>query len=157
LVAAFVIGAAALPVWAFLVLAQTPAANASISLSSTSEGRTTIIRGVTDLPAGSEVAVQLIHLDEYDRARSQGALVEPSPWILLEYATVRDGGFTVAFDASSWPSGRGEARAFFWMHPGQPAAAAQRFGADGGSLQGPNVVVDDDGRLLRVELGVRLP
>jgi hypothetical protein len=158
LVAVFLSGAVILPGLALVVLSQRPVPNASISLDPTIQGRAVTIRGTTDLPDGSEVAVQLIQRDEYDKARAAGAAPDPatSPWILLEYARVQGGAFVAAFDVAGWPSGRGEAWAYFWVHSGQPPEAAQKFGTDGELLRGPYVYAGDNGRTLRVSTALRL-
>lgn len=160
-VAALVLGAAVLPGYFVLqTFPRTLGANATISLSTAVNGRTIAVRGMTDLPDGSSVAVELVQLDEYDRARAAGAAPDPadSPWIRVSYVTAEAGSFATSFDVPTWPPGRASAGAYFWMQPGQPAAAGARFGPDGGSMSGPNVVqTADRGRMLEVQTTFQLP
>jgi hypothetical protein len=151
-----VLVAGAAPGYAFL---QRTNANATMSLSGTIEGSTVVIAGTTNIPDGSSVVLQLLQLDEYDASVAAGAPIDSSSseWIELSSAKVSSGTFSAVFRVPGWPAGRIGCYAYFWMYPDQPREAIRRYGTDGQSMNGPDVVqTEDRGRMLRVGINLDL-
>jgi hypothetical protein len=135
-------------------------ATARIDLAASMEGRTATVRGSTDLPDGALVGVQVVQLDEWQRASAGGVQPDPetSPWVIYEFVPVTNGAFEVAFETEGWPPGRGGAAAYFWIDDSQPQAVVARFGSDGAGLRGPGVIDRADrGRSLEVKITFTVP
>jgi hypothetical protein len=135
-------------------------ANARIELEVATSGALVTVRGSTDLPDGTLIAVDVYHADEWRRAghgdRSRD--VDSFPWIDGADATVMDGTFEATIDVTGWPAGRGGAVALFWVDGYQPPMVEERFGPDGADLRGPDVrLLDDGSRRLEVVTLFDLP
>jgi hypothetical protein len=118
-------------------------ANASMSLSATVDGPNIAVHGTTDLPDGAVVTVELVQRDEYRRAAEIAQSTPPpgeSPWVKIEDVVVRGGGFDVTFGRGDWPPGEAGAGGFFWIDDRQPSAVVERFGDEGGRMNGPAIV-----------------
>ena len=127
-------------------------------VASVQDGRVTVA-GTTDLPDGAIVSIQVLQLDEWERASGSGVEPDIDSWPYADYdeATVSDGRFSESFAVDDWPSGRGVAVAYFWVDPMQPAAVIEKFGRDGEGLKGPDVTGDDFGSTLEVQRVFQLP
>lgn len=134
-------------------------ATATMDIEVAVQGESATVHGTTDLPDGSNVTVDILQLDEWERASEDGTQpAYDSPWWQYADVTVQDGTFTTSFSIAGWPAGRGLARAYFWMDSAQPDAAIDRFGLDGQELRGPDVTDDPDyGQLLQVQQPFEIP
>jgi hypothetical protein len=134
-------------------------ATATMDIDVAVQGESVTVRGTTDLPDGSNVIVDVLQLDEWERASADGT--QPgydSPWWRYADTTVQGGTISSTFSIADWPAGRGLARAYFWMDSGQPDAAIDRFGLEGQELRGPDVTDDPDyGPLLQVQQPFEIP
>ncbi len=135
-------------------------ANATISLSVGAAGGTVTLSGTTDLPDGSQLDLQLVHIDKWNASQTTGASADPadSPWVLYATTTVRGGAFSEPFEVPAWPSGRLVGVADFWMYGSQPLAAVDRYGEYGDKMHGPDVIASSDGsRYLEIQAATQLP
>ncbi len=150
--AALVLGVIVAPAFAFVAWTSASAGTATMSLSVSTETRAVTVRGTSNLPDGASIAVQILHVDALESAEAAGAGgSQDARWILVEYVDVSGGHFTTTFSVPSWPAGRVEAGAYFWISRDQPAAVTQRYGSRGESMTGPDVVMTRDrGRMLEV-------
>ena len=158
--AAFLVGMLIMPGFQYLPrVVATLGANAMISLSASVEGRAITLSGTTNLPDGSLIELRLFQLDNWNASQAAGSGSDPttSPWVLSMEVTVKGGAFSALSLVPTWPSGKVVGVADFWMDSLQPPEALARYGPDGQSMNGPDVVDSDDGsRLLEVQLSFQL-
>lgn len=110
------------------------------------------LRGTTSLPDGALVSYVVEH---------EGFASGDFDGYFEGLMTVVAGGFSQALDVDGWPSGHATARLSFSMRPEhggeQPLAVAERFGAQGERLEGPDVVQFGDTRRLETRADIDLP
>ena len=135
-------------------------ATARMDFATVADGTLATVTGTADLPDGARIGVQLLQLDEWERASDDGAQpdIESWPWVAYDDVVVHDGRFSTTLDIAGWPRGRGLAIGYFWVDASQPAAVIERFGLSAADLKGPDVIDDDVyGRMLEVQEAFELP
>ena len=119
----------------------------------------------TTEPAAMEATGDAVELTLVESAVQDGRLQLRGTTSLPDGAlvsyVVEHEGFSQALDVDGWPSGHATARLSFSMRPEhggeQPLAVAERFGAQGERLEGPDVVQFGDTRRLETRADIDLP
>jgi hypothetical protein len=114
--------------------AQDSTPNPSITYSGSGQGSGLVVRGLTDLPQGARLRVELALKDSIDPVETQESVVS-------------NGAFMTTFDLTDWP----RAPSDIWVvfdpgdDPSKPAEVAARYGSNAERMVGPNVQEDSVG------------
>lgn len=115
-------------------------ATAFMQLQPSTAGDSLTVRGVTDLPDGTQIVFSVVAGDSTDQGLD-------APYVDGS-TTVADRTFEQVVDVSRFPAGPITVWAAFDPGLDQPAEALRRFGQDGSGLRGSGVVDDSGARRL---------